>query len=99
MKEACGETHHDKCGKFCLKHKAATITKDGVRYKPVRQLRKIKGGKTRSKKVKPPQEENVISIGHEDEKSAVGAMLDYSPHGWISLRDLVDSRRILGSGR
>jgi len=51
------QTNHDEKGKFTSAHKAKTITKGGVRYKPVVQLRKLKGVKTRSKEAVPPQEE------------------------------------------
>jgi len=50
--EARAETFHGKDGKFCSKHKAKTITKNGERFKPVTQLRRIKGVKTRSKRAK-----------------------------------------------
>lgn len=75
-----GETSHDEHGRFCPTHKALTVTKNGERYKPVRQLRKIKGNgsKTRSKH-KPPQEETVISvIGASRDREAVDAMLEPS---------------------
>lgn len=56
--EANGETYHGKDGKFTKSHRAHTVTRGGERFKPVRQLRRIKGAKTRSKKKK---EENVVS--------------------------------------
>ena len=38
-------TYHDKHGKFTSKKAAATVTKDGERFKVVRQYRRIKGGR------------------------------------------------------
>jgi len=68
MAEEC-ETHHGKDGKFCARHRAKTVTKDGVRYKPVTQLRRIKGGKTRSKRAAPKEEVVVNAVDHDRDLS------------------------------
>lgn len=50
-------THHNAQGKFCSAGNAATVTKDGERYKVVRQHRKLKSkSKIKSKKAKEAAE-------------------------------------------
>lgn len=44
-------THHNEKGKFCSAGVAVTVTKNGERYKVVRQHRKMKPAKEKNRRV------------------------------------------------
>lgn len=79
-------TYHTKSGKFCPKDQAATVSKNGERFKVVRQHRLIKP-KSKGKKRK-------VSEGLLDRVAVVKARAArvagiVERRGWISLTDVV----------
>ena len=80
-------TYHAKNGRFTAQHSAHTVTRDGERFKMVRQLRRI-GGKT-TEPEQEPANDVVDTVEEAKAKEVVTSFLCASP-GWIPLHGIVD---------
>ena len=80
-------TYHGKKGKFCKRDSAHTVTKDGARYKVVRQHRRM--AVSRRQKA----EELVQRLSVAKQRAALTGAL--SAPGWINLHDIVDDQPAL----
>lgn len=81
-------THHGKGGKFCSPGSAMTVTKDGERYKVVRQHRRIKP--------------RISAESEEMRTRGALALARASMRGWTSVSDLFEgtlSYRVEGVSR
>ena len=84
---ANGVTYHDGKGRFSSQFGAHTVTREGVRYKVVRQLRTIKG-----KKEKAVEPEDVIeTMERARAKASLAMVLSASP-GWVPVHELATGR-------
>lgn len=71
-------THHGKGGKFCSPGAATTVTKDGERYKVVRQHRRMK---------------SMMRSGVEEvHERGMLALARASMHGWTNVGDLIEGK-------
>ena len=80
------QTFHNKSGKFCPKDQAATVTKDGERFKVVRQHRRMKP-ETKAKKRKVS--EGLLDRVAKVKTRAARVTRIVERRGWILLADVV----------
>lgn len=80
-------TYHTKSGKFCPKDQAATVSKDGERFKVVRQHRRMKpkGKKAKAKKVS----EGLLNKVAEVKARAARVAGIVERQGWIPMADVL----------
>ena len=81
-------THHTKDGKFCSPGSASTVTKDGERYKVVRQHRRMKP--SGASKVKDHRKVTTVA-----ESSARAHAKAAALRAWASMRGPVPVHEVL----
>lgn len=85
-------THHDKDGRFCGMSSAATVTKDGERFKVVRQHRRIKSKSREEISVKRHPRRVKASVAEASARvheKAPAAVARTRLSGWASVREVL----------
>ncbi len=79
-------THHSMSGQFCGAGSASTVTKDGERYKVVRQHRKM-GGKKKCPKVA----DSVLAQVEAAQSKSAAARARGRLTGWVSMHEVLNA--------